>query len=88
MKELIEGLDRFDAACTWKDIMGDRFFNYKSYQPSSEKYNVFANSRFSEKSIDKFRCGQHSKVRCFGYREGERFYVLKIERDHSYSDHG
>lgn len=88
MKELIEGLDRFNAARTWKDITGDRFFNYKSYQPSSEKYNVFANSSFSGKNIDKFRCGQHSKVRCFGYREGELFYVLRIERDHSYSDHG
>lgn len=88
MRELIEGLDRFDEAHTWKDITRDRFFDYKSYQPSAEKYNVFANSSFSDKSIDKFRCGQHSQVRCFGYREGDLFFVLRIERDHSYSDHG
>lgn len=88
VKELMDGLDRFNAAHTWEDITGDRFFNYKSYQPSSERHNVFANSSFSGKSIDKFRCGQHSRVRCFGYREGELFYVLRIERDHSYSDHG
>lgn len=88
MEELLEGLERFEAARTWKDIMEDRFFDYKSYQPSSSKYDVFAKGDFSDKNIDKFRCGQHSQIRCFGYREGEQFFVLRIERDHRYSDHG
>ncbi len=35
---------------------------------------------FGEKDIDKFRCGQHSQVRCFGYREGEKFHILMVER--------
>lgn len=88
LEELIAGLERFEKALTWKEITADRFFDYKSYQPSSTKYDVFANGRFADKRIDKFRCGQHSQVRCFGYREGEQFYVLRVERDHSYSDHG
>lgn len=88
IEELLEGLRRFDEAETWKDITGDRFFDYKSYQPSSAKHNVFAKGDFADKNIDKFRCGQHSQVRCLGYREGEQFYVLRIERDHRYSDYG
>lgn len=36
----------------------------------------------------KFRCGEHSQVRCLEYREEEQFYVLRVERDHSISDHG
>ena len=88
LEELIEGLERFEAASTWKDILSDRFFDYKSYQPPSAKYNVFGNGKFAGKNIDKFRCGQHSQVRCWGYWEEEKFYVLRIERDHRYSDHG
>lgn len=88
LKELIEGLERFEEASTWRDILSDRFFDYKSYQPSSTKYKVFENGQFAGKNIDKFRCGQHSQVRCWGYREEDNFYVLRIERDHRYSDHG
>lgn len=87
-EELLEGLERFEAALTWEDITGDRFFDYKSYQPSSKKKNVFLKGNFADKNIDKFRCGQHSQVRCFGYREEDVFYVLLIERDHRYSDDG
>lgn len=88
LDELILGLDRFEAADSWADICSDSFFNYKAYQPSSKKKNYFAETSFKDKKIDKFRCGQHSQVRCFGYREGEQFYVLMIERDHSVSDTG
>lgn len=87
-EELLDGLERFNAAKTWNDILTDRFFDYKDYQPVSDRHNVFAGGKFADKNIDKFRCGQHSQVRCFGYREEELFYVLRIERDHSISDHG
>lgn len=86
-EELLDGLERFEEALTWKDIMRDRFFDYKSYQPSARR-DAFAKGMFSDKHIDKFRCGQHSQVRCFGYREEDLFYVLLIERNHSYSDYG
>lgn len=88
LKEMLEALERFDKALSWDEIWQDRFFYYKSYKPSSNKENYFAETEFREKSIDKFRCGQHSQVRCFGYREEDRFYILMVERDHSVSDTG
>lgn len=86
--ELTQALDRFESMDSWRDICTDTFFYYKSYQPVSKKKNYFANMGFGEKDIDKFRCGQHSQVRCFGYREGEKFHILMVERDHSVSDTG
>ncbi len=86
--ELTQALDRFESMDSWRDICIDPFFYYKSYQPVSKKKNYFANMGFGEKDIDKFRCGQHSQVRCFGYREGEKFHILMVERDHSVSDTG
>ena len=86
--ELIVALERFEKTTSWGEIQQDNFFYYKSYQPSSKKQNYFLTSEFRNKSIDKFRCGKHSQVRCFGYREEEKFYLLLIERDHSVSDTG
>lgn len=86
--ELVTALDRFENMESWTEICKDSFFHYKSYQPASKKKSYFSNTEFCDKSIDKFRCGQHSQVRCFGYREGDQFYVLMIERDHSVSDTG
>lgn len=87
LEELIIGLERFNEASSWDSIASDRFFYYKRYHPSSTKRDVFANGRFADKNIYKFRCGEHSQVRCFGYREEEQFYVLRIERDHRISDY-
>lgn len=84
--ELCAALDRFEHE-TWQEIGKDRFFNYKSYQPPSKKKNYFDES-ICVRKIDKFRCGQHSKVRCFGYRQENLFYILAVERDHSISDTG
>lgn len=85
INEVMAALDRFESM-SWKEILEDRFFYYKSYKPKGENY--FASTEFSHRQIDKFRCGQHSQVRCFGYRKDDRFYVLMIERDHSVSDTG
>ena len=86
-EEFLEALERFETE-SWHEIQQDNFFCYKSYQPSSKKKNYFFQTDFAEKKIDKFRCGKHSQIRCFGYREGECFYILTIERDHSMSDTG
>lgn len=88
LEELITGLERFNEASSWDSIASDRFFYYKRYHPSSTKRDVFVNGQFADKNIYKFRCGEHSQVRCFGYREEEQFYVLRIERDHRISDYG
>lgn len=86
LEEAVIALERFEKA-SWEEIQRDRFFCYKSYK-ASRRNNPFADAICGEKQIDKFRCGQHSQVRCFGYREGEDFYVLAFERDHSLSDEG
>ena len=87
-EEAIDAMKRFDNAGSWEEIKHDRFFDYKSYKPKSRREDYFANTVFAGRQIDKFRCGQHSQVRCFGYREQDKFYVLAMERDHSISDTG
>lgn len=86
-EELLAALERFEYE-SWLEIQQDNFFCYKSYQPVTKKKSYFAGTDFSDKDIDKFRCGKHSQVRCFGYRESDYFYILMVERDHSVSDGG
>lgn len=87
-EELSKALDRFDEAGSWEGISHDRFFNYKPYRPASKEDDWFAHTVFRDEAIMKFRCGQHSKLRCFGYRKDDRFYMLRVERDHKVSDKG
>jgi hypothetical protein len=87
IEDLREALDRFETE-PWTEILKDNFYCYKSYKPSSNKKNYFIHTEFADKQIAKFRCGKHSQIRCFGYREKEYFYILSIERDHSLSDTG
>lgn len=89
LKELETAQEAFSRFCSesWDEIVKDRYFYYKQYQPSNQD-NWFKNTEYQEKTIHKFRCGMHSQIRCFGYREGDFFYVLRMERDHSISDNG
>ncbi len=87
VEELLIAFQRFESN-SWPEIQQDQFFCYKSYQPPSKRQNYFLHTEFADKKIDKFRCGKHSRLRCFGYREEEFFYILMIERDHSVSDTG
>ena len=41
-------------------------------------------SKYSDKRIDKFRCV--NPKRCFGYRDNDIFYVLRMGRDQNISD--
>lgn len=88
-KELETAQEAFSRFCseTWDEIAKDRYFYYKQYQPSNQD-NWFKNTEYQEKTIHKFRCGMHSQIRCFGFRENDFFYVLRMERDHSISDNG
>lgn len=86
--ELLVGLLHFEQAVSWEEITHDRFFNYKEYHPAGNKKNVFSTGVSEGKKIDKFRCGQHSQIRCFGFREKDCFYVITVERDHHLSDKG
>ena len=71
---------------TWDDIHKSEGLEYKQYQPSSKKEDWFLNSPYSDKQIFKFRTSK--KYRCFGYRDGDVFFALRFERDHSKSDKG
>lgn len=71
---------------SWDRIFEDKGLHYKKYSPSSEKDNWFRGDKYSNLSIDKFRCV--NPKRCFGYREYDVFHVLRMERDHSISDKG
>lgn len=84
VKECIATFDKF-IKMDWKQIYNDKALRYKAYSPTDSK-DWFLNSIFSDKNIDKFRCV--NPKRCFGYREGNTFFVLRMERDHSISDNG
>jgi len=71
---------------TWDEITLSDGLEFKKYQPASKKADWFANTPYKDKQIFKFRTNQ--KCRCFGYRDGDVFYVLRFEKDHKVSDHG
>lgn len=83
---LIVTLNKFVGHASWEDIERDDGLEYKKYSPSSPKQNWFRGKKYEGKTIMKFRFS--STMRCYGYRKGDKFKVLRLERDHSISDHG
>lgn len=86
IEDFIESFDRFIGHKNWEDLNHDRSLNYKEYSPASKKDNWFRETQYKDKKIYKFRCT--NPKRCFGYRENNQFYVLRIERNHKISDKG
>lgn len=86
LKEFILTLNKFVNHESWSDIERDDGLEYKKYTPSSEKDNWFRGNRYKGKTIMKFRFS--SVMRCYGYRKGDRFRILRLERDHKISDKG
>lgn len=84
--ELISTLDKFISHDSWESIGRDDGLEYKKYSPSSSADNWFRSARYRDKTIMKFRFSR--VLRCYGYRKGERFRILRLERDHSISDKG
>lgn len=84
--DCLRTFDRFAQLEDWNAVFQDKALVYKQYSPSSKGKNWFLTSKYSDKQIDKFRCV--NPKRCFGYRDNEIFYVLRMERDHSISDNG
>lgn len=84
--ELITTLDKFAAHESWESIGRDDGLEYKKYSPSSPKDDWFKSIKYKNKTIMKFR---FSKVlRGYGYRKGDKFRILRLERDHTISDNG
>lgn len=86
IRDCIRNFDKFVHMQSWDEIYQDSNFHYKHYTPSSTSFDWFRNSIYQDKVIAKFRCG--NPKRCFGYKEGDLFYVLRMERDHRISDNG
>ena len=85
IRDCINTFDRF-VNMSWEQIYNDTSLHYKAYSPSRKK-NWFADDiECNMKSIDKFRCV--NPKRCYGYRENDKFYVVRMERDHTISDYG
>lgn len=85
-QELISTLDKFIRHDSWETIAVDDGLEYKKYTPKSESENWFSGWKYKGKTIMKFRFS--SVLRCFGYRKGDRFRILRVERDHKISDNG
>lgn len=83
--ECIRDFERFAGHADWQEIKADLSLYCKEYQPSP-KENWFRGIKYVDMTIYKFRCG--NPKRCFGYRKGDVFYALRMERDHKISDKG
>lgn len=83
---LISTLDKFVNHSSWEDIDKDDGLEYKKYKPSSSKDNWFKGVKYSGKTIMKFRFSD--VLRGFGYRKGDKFKVIRLERTHKVSDKG
>lgn len=83
---LIDTLDKFVNHESWESIGTDDGLEYKKYSPASNRENWFFNTPYRDKTIMKFRFSR--KMRCYGFRKGERFRLLRLERDHKESDKG
>lgn len=80
---LIGTLKKFVNHESWETIAIDDGLQYKKYH-NKDNDNPFWS--YKGKTIMKFR---FSKVmRVFGYRKGERFRIIRFERDHDLSDKG
>ncbi|RLA70977.1 MAG: hypothetical protein DRG24_06135 [Epsilonproteobacteria bacterium] len=70
---------------SWDDIKNSDGLEYKQYKPN-KKDDWFRKTIYSSKDIYKFRITQ--KYRCFGYRDMDKFFILRFEIDHKKSDKG
>lgn len=86
IEECINTFDKFIKLTDWSAVFSDKSLHYKKYSPASKEDNWFKNTTYQNITIDKFRCG--NPKRCFGYRKDEKFYALRMERDHKISDKG
>lgn len=59
------------------------------HKHSGLKYREFHDRRFSGRAYGKtYKFNVSVKMRCHGFREGDKFVVLALERDHKLSDSG
>lgn len=70
---------------SWQQIITSDGFDYKEFKNNKNTRSYFSTELWA-KGIHKFRVSQ--EIRCFGYREGDKFHLLRIDLDHVLSDKG
>lgn len=70
---------------TWQQIITSDSFDYKEFHKNKQTRAYFTQEQW-DKGIHKFRITQ--EIRCFGYRDGDRFHLYRIDLDHILSDKG
>ena len=70
---------------SWQQIITSDGFDYKAFERNKNTRSYFTPDQWA-KGIYKFRISQ--EIRCFGYREGDRFHLYRIDLDHILSDKG
>ncbi len=79
-----EAFYKFDSL-SWEDILGYPGLDYKRFHKNSNTQECFTPEQW-RMDIFKFRVSE--KIRCFGYREKDTFFVLRIDLEHKLSDKG
>lgn len=70
---------------SWQQIITSDGFDYKLFEKNKKTRAYFTSDQWA-RNIHKFRISQ--EIRCFGYREGDRFHLYRIDLDHLLSDKG
>lgn len=79
-----EAFYKFDSL-SWEDISGHSGLDYKRFHKNSNTQEYFTPEQW-RMDIFKFRVSE--KIRCFGYRKKDTFFVLRIDLEHKLSDKG
>lgn len=69
----------------WQQILTDKGLDYKPFSNNRKTRRFFSTEQW-RKVVYKFRIDK--EIRCFGHREGDIFYVWRIDLDHRLSDLG
>ena len=70
---------------SWHQILTSDGFDYKEFKNNRNTRAYFTPEQWA-KGVHKFRISQ--EIRCFGYRDGDRFHLCRIDLDHILSDKG
>ena len=79
-------LDKVVQHESFETMAKDDGLEYKKYTPKQKGKNWFSSAKYRNKCIMKIRC--NDIIRAFGYRKGDQFKILRIERDHKISNYG
>ena len=83
-RQFFQSFKDFDEY-SWQQIQMSDGFEYKPFHKNRHTQSSFNKEQW-DKGIKKFRV--NDEIRCFGYREGDKFHLLKIDLDHILSDKG